>query len=55
MNYSCEAFILASVPPTEENTLLFENVDLSFDLAVMLLGLAQINWNYKLTKPKYLV
>ena len=33
-NYSCEASILASVLPTEENILLFKNVDLSFDSAV---------------------
>ena len=32
--YSCEASIWASVPPTEENMLLFKNVYLSFDTAV---------------------
>ena len=34
-NYFCEASIWASVPPTEDNILLLENVDLSFDSAVI--------------------
>ena len=33
-NYLCEASISASVPPSEENILLFKNVDLSFESAV---------------------